>query len=64
MYLACRVKVGLKKIFTNQFQPLITYFYCTKILQILYSTYYKPNGSINVLKMKDKKLPIYFFVFL
>jgi len=32
VYLACRVKVGLKKIFVNFI--LITYFYYTKVLQI------------------------------
>jgi len=35
---------------------LVTYFYYTKVLQILYSMYYKPNGSIYVFKMKHYKL--------
>ncbi len=63
IYLACRVKVGLKNIFTIQFQP---YFLPTfiKSLQIVYSTSYKPNGGINVFKMKNKKLSNLLFCFL
>jgi hypothetical protein len=25
----------------------VTYFYCTKVIEILYSTYHKPNGSLH-----------------
>jgi len=32
---------------------LVTYFYYTKVLQILYSTYHKPNGGIDIFKMKN-----------
>jgi len=31
------------------------YFYYIKVLQILYSIYHKPNGVIDVFKMKHKK---------
>jgi hypothetical protein len=55
IYLTYKIKVGLKKILVIQFQTfLFTYFYYTKILQILYSTYYKPNESIDAFKMKHK----------
>jgi len=42
---------------------LVAYFYYTKIFQILHSSYYKPNGSINVFKIKHKKLSNLFFYF-
>jgi hypothetical protein len=54
IYLACRVKVDLEKIFTTQFQPYFLHVF-TKKIQIVYSTYYKTNGGINVFKMKNKK---------
>jgi hypothetical protein len=44
---------------------LVTYFYYTKVFQILHSSYYKPNESINVFKIKHKKLfnlLFYFYV--
>jgi hypothetical protein len=65
IYLAYKVKVGFKKRFTNQFSNLlVTYFYYIKVLQILYSTYHKPNVGIDVFKIKIKNFPIYFLVFL
>jgi hypothetical protein len=41
----------------------VTYFYYTKVFQILHLTYYKPNGSIDVFKMKHKKLSNLFSYF-
>jgi hypothetical protein len=42
------IKVGMNTIFNNQFQIyLLTYFYNTKILQILYLVYHVLNGGTN-----------------
>jgi len=65
IYLSYKVKVGLKKIFTSQFQTyLLPTFIILFFFQISYSIYYKPNVGMDVFKMKNKNFPIYFFVFL
>jgi len=45
-----------KNIYQSISSLLVTYFYYTNVFQKLYSTYYKLNVSVNVFKMKDKKL--------
>jgi hypothetical protein len=54
IYLACRVKVGLKKILANQFQTyLLSTFIILKFKKNLNN---KPNVGMDVFKMKNKKL--------
>jgi hypothetical protein len=42
---------------------IVTYFYYTKIIEILYSTYYKPNGGMEVLMILHFCLQNLFFFF-
>jgi hypothetical protein len=44
IYWTFYVKIILNTILTSYFQ---SYFYYTKVIEILYSTYYKPNGGPN-----------------
>jgi hypothetical protein len=65
IHLACKVKVGLKKIFSIQFQTyLLPNFIVVKFFKFLYSTYHKPNWNINIFKMKNKFCLMYVIVFM
>jgi len=63
IYLTCMVKIGLKKIFANQFQTyLLPIFITLKFFK--FHSYHKPNGGIDVFKMKHKKLSdLIFYIF-
>jgi len=54
----------LKNICQSISNILVIYFYYTKGFQILYSIYYKPNGDIDVFKMKRKMILNLFFMFM
>jgi hypothetical protein len=57
IYLACKVKVGLKKIFTSQFQTyLLSTFIILKFFKFYIQLTINPMENIYVFKMKDKKL--------
>jgi len=56
IYLASTIKVDLKKHLPINFKPICYLLLLYYIFQILYSTYHKPNVSIDVFKMKGKKL--------
>jgi len=51
----------LKKKFTNQFQTYLLLTFIIYIFSDFMFTYHKPNGGIDVFKMKDEKLSNLFF---
>jgi hypothetical protein len=55
VYLACKVKIGLKTKLPFNFKNTCYLFYYIRKFQFLYSIYYKPNVGIDDFKMKNKK---------
>jgi hypothetical protein len=61
IYLACKVKIGLKKKLPINFKPTCYLFLLYTFFSNFIFTYHKPNGGIDVFKMKDEKLSNLFF---
>ncbi len=64
IYLACMIKIGLKKVFANQFQTyLLPIFIILKFFKFYFQFTINPM-DIYVFKMKHKKLSnLFFYVF-